>query len=34
MIRQKKYIQYAEDVLSGKIVTGNYIKLAAARFSD
>lgn len=32
MIRQKKYIQYAEDVLSGKIVTGNYIKLAAARF--
>lgn len=32
MIRQKKYIQYAEDVLSGKIVTGNYIKLAATRF--
>lgn len=32
MIRQKKYIQYAEDVLSEKIVTGNYIKLAAARF--
>lgn len=32
MIREKKYIQYAEDVLSEKIVTGNYIKLAAARF--
>lgn len=32
MMRPKKYIQYAEDVLSEKIVTGNYIKLAAARF--
>lgn len=32
MTKQKKYIQYAEDVLSEKIVTGNYIKLAAARF--
>lgn len=29
---KKKYIQYAEDVLSGKIVTGHYIKLAAERF--
>lgn len=34
MMRPKKYIQYAEDVLSEKIVTGNYIKLAAARFSN
>lgn len=32
MTRKKKYIQYAEDVLSGKIVTGHYIKLAAERF--
>lgn len=32
MIKKKKYIQYAEDVLSGKIVTGHYIKLAAERF--
>lgn len=32
MTRKKRYIQYAEDVLSGKIVTGNYIKLAASRF--
>ena len=32
MTREKKYIQYAEDVLSGKIVTGHYIKLAAERF--
>lgn len=32
MTRPKKYIQYAEDVLSGKIVTGHYIKLAAKRF--
>lgn len=32
MTRKKKYIQYAKDVLSGKIVTGHYIKLAAARF--
>lgn len=32
MTRKKKYIQYAKDVLSGKIVTGHYIKLAAGRF--
>lgn len=32
MTRKKKYIQYAKDVLSGKIVTGHYIKLAAERF--
>lgn len=32
MTRKKKYIQYAEDILSGKIVTGHYIKLAAERF--
>lgn len=32
MTRSKKYIQYAEDVLSKKIVTGNFIKLAAERF--
>lgn len=32
MIRKKKYIQYAEDVLSGKIVTGHYIRLAVERF--
>lgn len=32
MTRKKKYIQYAEDVLSGKIVTGHYIKLAVERF--
>lgn len=32
MTRKKKYIQYAEDVLRGKIVTGHYIKLAAERF--
>lgn len=32
MTRKKIYIQYAEDVLSGKIVTGHYIKLAAERF--
>lgn len=32
MTRKKKYIQYAEDVLSGKIVTGHYIKLATERF--
>ena len=32
MTHKRKYIQYAEDVLSGKIVTGNYIKLAAMRF--
>lgn len=32
MTRKKKYIQYAEDVLSGKIVTGHYIKMAAERF--
>lgn len=32
MTRKKKYIQYAEDVLSGKIVTGHYIRLAAERF--
>lgn len=32
MTRKKKYIQYAEDVLSKKIVTGHYIKLAAERF--
>ena len=32
MTRPKKYIQYAEDVLSKKIVTGHYIKLAAERF--
>lgn len=32
MTRKKKYIQYAEDVLSEKIVTGHYIKLAAERF--
>ena len=27
-----KYLEYAEDVLSGKIVAGKYIKLAASRF--
>ena len=32
MTRKKKYIQYAEDVLNGKIVTGHYIRLAAERF--
>lgn len=32
MTRKKKYIQYAEDILRGKIVTGHYIKLAAERF--
>jgi phage terminase large subunit-like protein len=28
----KSYYQYSEDVLSGKIVAGNYIKLACKRF--
>lgn len=30
----KKYIKYAEDVLSGKIVAGKYIKLACKRYID
>lgn len=30
----KKYIQYAQDAISGKIVCGKFIKLAAERFFD
>ena len=30
----RKYIRYVDDVLSNKIVTGNYIKLACKRFMD
>lgn len=29
-----RYIQYAQDVLSGKIIAGEYIKLACERFFD
>ena len=27
-----KYLEYAEDVLSGKIIAGKYIKLACSRY--
>lgn len=33
-INNTKYYRYAEDVLSGKIVSCEYIKLAASRFFD
>lgn len=30
----KPYIQYPQDVISGKIIACNYVKLACKRFLD
>ena len=29
-----KYLQYAQDVISGKIIAGEFVKLACERFYD
>lgn len=34
MILDKPYYKYAKDVIEGKIVAGQYIKMAAQRFIE